>query len=190
MSKADTDYLVKLTKLIPPPKLPSKKWIAGRRNKWIHDKLAIDLPSDFFAFAECYGAGSFGISEFSDIVEVFCPLDKRFVRDVTEMIQICAEHKRVEGEQYIPYNLHPAKPGLFPWGVGGNRRAFFWLTKGESKRWTTIVQTPEHEFNPFNMPLTRFLFELFNGKIDGFGGTWDAAWFRDNQHAVAFRPKR
>jgi hypothetical protein len=75
-----------------------------------------------------------------------------------------------------------------PFGCGDNRQYLFWLADGEPDDWPVLLWPPERQFLRFDMPMTEFLYKLFTGKIDGWGGTQDAKWFKAHGQEMRFTP--
>src|SRR5688500_18078208 len=107
MSRNVANSLEILKALVPPPSKP-KSADADRKRAAVEAQLDTALPDDLFVLSGCYGSGFFGTAEFSDVLEVFNPFSKSYGRDVKGILEICAEHKRIEGNAYIPFDLHPS----------------------------------------------------------------------------------
>jgi hypothetical protein len=103
-----------LTAVLPIPPAPVNTDDSGRIAK-IEQRLGLALPKDAYDFARTYGSGSF-----FDMI-VFNPLSTRtYLERVTGLCDIFRELKESErgrlspNEEYIPYDIHPVRPGLLP----------------------------------------------------------------------------
>ncbi len=186
MSRVPTP-LDSLQKLIAPP---SKATECGplTQRKSVERALGLPLPSDLYEFARLYGGGAFGTREFNYLVEIWNPFSAVFVKWVTEFAETFRDVKTAEGESYIPFDIYPERPGLLTFGCGDNRQYLFWLTEGEPDDWPILLWPPERRFLRFDMRLSEFLYRLFSGKIDGWGGTQDAKWFKAHRQKTRFTP--
>jgi hypothetical protein len=135
-----------------------------------------------------YGSGAFGTNEFAYLIEIWNPFSEGFVKRVTEWADTIRDIQAAEGTGYIPFDIYPSRPGLLMFGKGDNRQLLFWLTDGEPDDWPVLLWPPERRFLRFNMPLTAFFFRLLSGKIDGWGGTQDAEWFKTHDREITFAP--
>jgi uncharacterized protein len=176
-----------LEKLVAPPDAPFELGMPALRSR-VERSLATALPSELYAFACEYGSGCFRPRGFTNVLRIFNPFSRRFLKTVRDDCRVYRRLKRIEGNDYIPYAIYPEKPGLLPCGTGEGRRALFWLTEGPPEQWPLVLLTPEHHFHHFKMSLIDFLVRLFSGRIDCYGGDMDAGWFRRNQRNIRFIP--
>jgi len=154
------------------------------------DRPRTTAQQDLYEYALDYGSGAFVVPGFSDIVEVFNPFSNSCQRNVAEMHDILREHKRIEGNEYVPFGVFPDNPGLLAWGCGGNQRAMFWLTDGQPLRWPVVLLTPDHKFVRLAKSMAAFLAALFCGEIDSFGGSFSTDWCKENKHSFQFTVQR
>lgn len=75
--------------------------------------LGVTFPKDFVELNQTYGNGSFFGGELI-VLNVF---DEYFVEEVLEICDIFQGQKDAEGDELYPYDIHPAQPGLLPWGT-------------------------------------------------------------------------
>lgn len=179
--------LNKLRQLVPPPKKPYENGPEDVRAK-VEKQLKTGLPDDLFKFCATYGSGEFRLPQHSNVVRVHNPFSGGYISQLKQDHEMYRDLRRDEGKDFFPYKVYPAKSGLLLWGSGENQRAFFWLTDGEPNSWPVVLMTPEDKFVRLETTMTQFLVDLFEGQLDGFGGTWDAAWFRNQNGKWTFKP--
>jgi hypothetical protein len=159
MSKTQSERsLERLVKAITPPTTPlHAPGTVG--------SAGATFPDDLYLFISTYGSGSFQY-EGSDLVVVLNPFEPRYQAKRDKYLDLIREYKQEEGNNYIPYDIHPEKPGLFTWGWGEGRKHFFWLTQGEANDWPVIALYDIELFNRFDMPMILFLEQLLTGQMD------------------------
>lgn len=135
-----------------------------------------------------YGSGWFGAPNVAFLLQLWNPLSATFVQWVTEYASTFRDLKAAEGDDYVPYDIYPDRPGLLPCGYGDSRRHLFYLTVGEPDDWPVLVRTPEAQFQRFDGPATGFLLDLFSGKLNSLGGERDGRWFKARRKQIAFAP--
>ena len=107
-----------LTALVPPPRdaPPAVDWDAA------HATLGVELPADYRALADRYGAGS--LAEVSLLV----PGHPNTHVDLLRQVERQRWALRYLSERGIE---HPYPPdALLPWGVDGAGNVLWWLTEG------------------------------------------------------------
>src|SRR5262249_8258912 len=62
-----------------------------------------------------------------------------------------------------------------------------WLTDGTPDKWPLLLLTPEQQLVTFRCSVSAFVADLFSGKVDQFGGSWNQQWFRENSHRLSFK---
>jgi hypothetical protein len=144
-----------LVSVIPPPANPPRP-ISTARWKEVEKLVGSALPADYRAFAERYGSGRFC----HQFIRVFSPLDLVY----TDWLQMCLDSLHVASEMGIKYEIHPARPGLLPWGDDENGGVLCWLTKGVPDEWP-VVACGDVSFEEWKLPFTTFLARAFRNKI-------------------------
>ena len=171
------EALDELRRLVPPPEdpPPAADWAAAR------EKFGFDLPDDYRALIDVYGAGLFDEELMvlapghpNENVDLLRQADRqlwglRYVRDQA-------------GEE-LPYEPEPVSGGLIPWAITGNGDVCYWRVADDPARWTVIVdEVRGGEWYPFDGTATEFLAGLFGGRVTAefYGGDWpsDAPAFR------------
>jgi hypothetical protein len=177
--------LAKLQESLHPPPASKKKAVEGDSiEHMLGERLGASLPDDYMAFSAAYGEVRFGVPGNSEVLRVFSPDHRLYFKAVMGLIEVYIELKMTEGPKYIPYPLHPERPGLLPWGQGSNRRAYFWYTEGKPDEWKVVYLTPEDKLVKTELPFLSFLIAVFDGKLD-LGGNLDRKWFAANKASVA-----
>jgi hypothetical protein len=127
-------------------------------------QLGFSLPVDYMQFVESFGSGSL-----NDFIWVFTPFATNKNLNLLYQLTCTLGGLRALKEEHpdlVPYPLLFEPGGLFPWGVTDNGDQLFWITKGETGRWRTVV-LPRHAHKTveFSMPMTTFLARLLSGKL-------------------------
>jgi hypothetical protein len=174
-----TDALEELRRLVPPPaeQPPPADWAAAR------EQLGFDLPEDYRALIDVYGAGLF-----DEELSVLAPGHPNRNLDL-----LWQADRQLSGLRYVrdhageelPYEPEPVSGGLLPWGITGNGDVAYWrvVDAGKPAGWTVIVdEVRGGEWHPFEGTVTEFLAGLFSGRVTAefYGGDWptDAPAFR------------
>jgi hypothetical protein len=164
--------LEQLRRLISPPGEPADAGPITLR-KSVERTLGLALPDDLYELALNYGTGGFGTATYTGILRVYNPFSPMFVRHVSNMLATLRVLKEGEGDSYIPYGIHPEKPGLFPFGQDDNERLILWLTEGGPNEWPILVWTPDPErtFERNDERLIEFIVRVrpVNRVLDGCG---------------------
>ena len=79
-------------------------------------------------------------------------------------------------------------PGLLAVGSDDNGRFIFWLTEGEPDDWPILVWPLDRHFVRIEKSLTEFLYQLFSGALDCWGGDKPATWFKKHRKELTFNP--
>lgn len=176
--------LASLCKNIAPPLQP----IHSAATKELHGDLL--LPDDILALVGVFGSGNFciGTDDGFDL-EVFNPFAPDYSAKISRELGTLNQLKEIEGEQYIPYPIHPMQPGLLPWGWADGRKGFYWYTDGKPNDWTVIVMYDIEIVTPFRMSMLEFLRSLLCGELDcSFIGGVSTSDNRIASDLVHFRP--
>jgi len=184
MKKASTESnLKKIQATVAPPAQPAG---IGRGSP-VENTPA--LPNDFTQFVRLYGSGSF--ENGGTFLTVLNPFEKHSAEQFDQHSNSISNLVKGEGEDYIPYKLHPAKPGLLLWGYGEDRKHFFWLTKGNPEEWTVVAMHDLEICTPFDMPMVEFLKQLLCSELDcSFIGGVETDSNRIEPGYLKFNPKR
>jgi len=146
-----------LTNIVAPPSDPVDAGPESRLSA-VEEKLGLTLPQDIIDFGLTYGTGSFASNQFM-VLNPFAPW---YVGNVQEVCGLYHGLQRDEGDKFIPYAVHPDRPGLFPWGAEDNGHQMFWLTEGNADKWPILLfNRDSSEFERWDMPVTTFLGKVF-----------------------------
>ena len=153
--------VAELTSVVPPPARPIETGSPELRQS-IEDSIGLRLPQDFIDLATTYGSGMFSDGQFW-FLNPFAPW---YRNDVDRTCSIFLKLKATEGDDFIPYDIYPTQPGLFPWGAETNGNSMFWLTTGESDSWPIVLYDRDMgEFEELRMPVSTFLSKLFTCEL-------------------------
>jgi len=158
-----------LPDIITPPSKPDE---TGAPKSWakIEARLGLQLPSDYKAFIDRYGSGSFDdfIIVYNPFAEneylnLFYALDTLHWAD--QQMQLIQD---VVWTAVQPFELYPATEGLLPWGCTTNLGdTFFWQIKGPPETWETIFYNLRSgEYEVWKYPLTDFLYGPFTQRVE------------------------
>ncbi|HTU17709.1 MAG TPA: SMI1/KNR4 family protein [Gemmataceae bacterium] len=179
--------LQRLQDLIPPPEQPTEAGSSKLRRS-VERALGSPLPTDLYEFALVYGSGRFHSRESGCLLQICNPFSGAFFDQVVDWANLCRDLKKAEGDSYIPYDLYPERPGLLALGDDDNGRFIFWLTEGEPDEWPILVWPLERQFKRIDKSLNEFLYQLFSGTIDCWGGDKRSTWFKTHRKELAFSP--
>lgn len=141
----------------------------------IEEKLGLTLPQDFIDFNFEYGSGTFSHEQFW----LLNPFANWYMDNVEQVCHLYTKMKSDEGDEYIPYEIFPQQPGLFPWGAESNGHQMFWLMKGASDEWPIILFNRDSgHFQELEMPVTTFLCKIFEGTLQCI------LWTRETQESL------
>ena len=150
-----------LTSSVVPPSSPvdsdDSTWVSAQR------RLNLQLPDDLREFGTSFGTGEFVVESIR--IEVFNPLSKNYMATVEEHLAILAGNKGDDGPKRFPYELHPDRPGLLPWGSDIDGNELVWLTDGDVNEWPIVIRSEDGDFEEFGGPLTTFLASVFQGTV-------------------------
>jgi len=152
----------------PPEAIPS-----------IEAAIGLRLPRELFEFAEFYGTGKFGTT-----LTVYNPFSDRYRFEIGKICNLYRMLKKNEGDEFIPYDIYPANPGLYPWAVDVNGHTLWWLTDGEADKWPIVLMTVDASFERLDMSMSTFLAKAFRAEIDCV--LWDREWLRENFVGILF----
>jgi hypothetical protein len=134
----------------------------------VQTALGLMLPQDYIDLAQTYGSGIFWVVRHGrkgNYVWVFNPLAQRYLCDTDKVLRMFRKLKDVEGGEFS-YNVHPDKPGLFPWATDADGCTLSWFTAGPPDEWPIVAYAPDHAFfERFDMPVTSFLAMCFTRKL-------------------------
>jgi hypothetical protein len=133
-----------------------------------------EFPTDFRGLITKYGSGRF----FRGHLDVFNPLTLAGHASLKAVLRMCAGWP-------LPLDVHPASPGLLPWGRDENGNTYCWLTKGKPDRWPVVYLHHGSESEPrkFPMDVTGFLARLCANELN----LTDQP-YRDNDRVFTPRP--
>jgi hypothetical protein len=81
------------------------------------------------------------------------------------MCDLYREIKRTLGNESIPYQVHPEKGGVYPWGGDDNGNSLWWLTNGPSMDWKLVLISRVRGTEELEMTMTGFLASVFSREI-------------------------
>jgi hypothetical protein len=158
-----------LVQFIPPPQAPIE---TGSPKRWekAQERLGIAFPQDYKNFVDRYGTGTF-----NNLIIPYSPFAANEYMNLYQALD--AHHQASRQTQWMadsawsivsPFQLYPAKMGLFPWGTTTHfEQAFFWQISGRPDTWTTILyDLRKGEYEVWKMCLTAFLLKLFKAEIE------------------------
>lgn len=113
--------------------------------------LVTELPSDYLAFMDAYGPGSFASTQpFLHIYDV-----SDYKRELETAVQVIAESHHCIPETFPP--AFPIVPGILPWGTYDQGYDFYWLVNGASDDWTVVADLRLTTLRQHAMSMTAFL---------------------------------
>ncbi|WP_040768909.1 hypothetical protein [Novipirellula maiorica] len=126
----------------------------------------IQLPDDYLAFMNVFGAGCFTNERYTIFVLDLtrCP-DRR-----TEVVweSSCDGRQYRLGEQ--AYRAYPEFPGVLPWGCDDQGLTFLWLVDGPLSTWKTAVGRVDYEL--YNLGMAELMVECVVRRIFFYDDTF------------------
>jgi len=152
--------LKKLLAAIPPP--PKPRFVDGP----LLDATLPPLPEDHAALVRAYGSGEFSDARIGCVIEVFNPRDPWHKKVVGQGYDILRDYRKCEGDELMPYPVHPERPGALICGWNDTRDYWFWHVNGDDpNRWPTVFYGDMEDAFEFDMPMVVFMQRLFFGEI-------------------------
>lgn len=153
--------LSELKSLVLPPEHPIDSGLGGQVSE-LSQRIGIELPSDLITFSACYGSGSFSSGEFW----IHNPLADSYTDTIDEILDIYKDLKDVEGDDYIPFNIHPELCGLLPLGSTANGHQMFYLTEGSPAVWPILYYNRDYgTFERQMGSITNCICQIFKGQL-------------------------
>lgn len=156
--------LAELVTVLPPPTPLAPREVDTDWGE-VAETLFTELPSDFIAFIERYGAGCI-----NDFLWPFSPFTANPRLELINQgrLQVAGllTLREMGGLEEVPYTLYPEDDGLLTWGVTNYGDMLLWQTAGLPEAWSVVVAAggePLYEF--FDMPVTAFLTGLLRGTL-------------------------
>lgn len=116
----------------------------------------IAYPTDYKEYATTYGSGTFCGS----FIRILNPLSSQY----TQYVTLALEKLRASANWKLAYAVHPAVPGLYPWGVDENDDVLCWHTRGTPDEWSIVIAARDDTTEVHDGPLTRFLCSVFTNQ--------------------------
>ena len=194
----ETDWLEKLTEIVPPPNDPKCTGTAEMRAA-AEKRLGAKLPDDYIELINTYGDGCFGY-----VFNVYNPFsDNKYYNLLTNEEQYFYEeykrltiedgyydsdgmavnvlnHRDVNGKYPLyggwydnegcPFGYYPADNGILACCQCEGQYTVYWKTG--SDRWTIVAYGRYGEYSEFDMTLTEFLYKEITREIN-FGDMYD-----------------
>jgi hypothetical protein len=138
-----------LTKILPPPKKPTK----GAGIQWADAErfLGIALPAEYKSFIDTYGEG-----KIDGFLTIYSPLGVDFGPRLVSALG-AASATRAGLPDDFPFPLFPEEGGLLPCGQTDNGD-LVWLRPAHAESWTVVVtEASGPERDEFAGTLTEFL---------------------------------
>jgi hypothetical protein len=175
--------LEELTAIVSPPRKPVELCDAVR---WelAQTSTGLIFPDDYREYAFAFGSGSF--RDESIEVVVFNPCAALYGLRIRELCGYLAELERGDPGRYVPFQIFPNRPGLFPWGWDVNGNDLFWLTKGTPNEWPVVVRAEGYDFQEINLPMTSFLAKSMKQEIECI--LWNEDGFFPDPERIVFKP--
>lgn len=152
--------LDELRRIVPPPAgtSPTVDWASAQA------ALGVDLPSDYVALIDEWGAGSF-----DDFLWVFAPGHPNVNLDLVQQAeeQSAALRETAEAGEEHPYEPAVAPGGLLPWGLTDNGDVCYWVLSESEPLLTAFIAINESrgpEWHRFDGDLTDFLVGFLTGR--------------------------
>ena len=150
--------------IMPPPTSPEN---IGDNNLWdsVEKRIGIVLPDDYKEFISIYGTGYIG--DFIRVFNPFCEYPSlNLEKQINDQLGALRQIKDDFGESESPYPLFPESNGLLPWGITDNGDVLYWLTRGSSDQWHSVVNESRGPyFEEFQDSMVTFLIKLIQGEI-------------------------
>jgi len=153
-----------LKKILPPPESPTE---VPTRPAWkkIEKEVGVRLPNDYKEYVQAYGTGT--ICEFLIISNPFSSQEGFALISTLELaIQTLSQLKKTEGDDQVPFDIHPTRPGLLAFGGDENGNGLYWLTDGEPDSWPCVIgQGRGKKWEQYDITMAEFLCQVISKEI-------------------------
>ena len=105
--------LSELISIVAPPAKPTESGGASQI-AFVEEVLGMQLPRDYYAFANAYGTGMFPF-DYPGSIDVRNPFSAPYFQVIHEDLNLLRFWKPKMPE-WVPYPIFPEPGGLFPWG--------------------------------------------------------------------------
>lgn len=150
-----------LLTVLPAPQHPSE---VPTPETWSDTERQLgQLPEDYKAFLGRFGTGTIG-----DFIGILNPASKNPHLNllVKGRAILSALIELRDGGEPCPYPLFPDPGGLLPFGVTDNGDMLLWLTAGEPRRWSVVVNAGrEPTYETFECDMTDFVAGILTGRL-------------------------
>jgi SMI1-KNR4 cell-wall len=153
-----------LSALVQPPEKPVE---VPKKPNWkqVEKSLGISLPVDYREYIVAYGTGV--LCNFVVICNPFSEQDGfallPFVKTMTNTL---VQLKQSEGIRQVPFDVHPARPGLLPFGGDENGNVLYWLTEGDPAVWPCVVgEGRGKRWERYDVAMTTFIAKILTKEI-------------------------
>ena len=151
---------------------PSKPVATGSELGWqtVEGKLELIFPPDYKRYLS-----RFGVGRFNGFLTTLSPFSANPFLNILHVLEKFRESERVSllnypkgnGFLFPPFKLHPATPGLLPWGSTSNGDDLLWHTMNSPDRWPTIIyNSRDGEYETWNHSMTGVLAGLLSGRLE------------------------
>lgn len=172
-----------LRRIVAPPEA------TGERIDWpaVRERIGVDLPSDYRALVEAYGAGA--LDGFLWIYSPFA--DNPYVNVLDEAVRELGALRAIRaggGTDEVPYQVEDVRQSeLLPWGGTDNGDICFWhRVKPDPESWTIAIhESRGPDWFTYDGNATDFLVGVLTRSISCYIFPDD---FPDETHS--FRPAR
>src|SRR5262249_22787510 len=153
-----------LTALVKPPSRPTD---VPKRPAWkpVEKLIGTAFPKDFKNFIAAFGSGTLG--HFVIVLNPFSQVEGfEFFSGAGLLCDTLRTLEEFEGGRQVPFDVHPARPGLLPWGGDENGNGLYWLTDGKPDTWPCVVGEGRGKpWQKFDLPMTSFLAAIYRGEV-------------------------
>ncbi|WP_158264818.1 SMI1/KNR4 family protein [Blastopirellula marina] len=155
-----------MKQLIPPPAQPSSR---PTEQDWIETqaRLGLELPPEWKAFLQTYGAGTFRGSE-TTALSIYSAGNPSFAEDVSYELERFREIRGDAPTADYPFRIFPEPAGLYPLGIDECDVWICWKCSGAPQEWPIAVRWTwgEQGIRTFDLPLSTFLVRLFERTLE------------------------
>ncbi len=155
MNDQATTAAVRLRELLGEP--PCWGWARPQLWEAAEKHLGVALPTDYKAFLDLYGPGSF-----DHLFWLVRPVEGTQVE--LEQIWSMSARQHLDDPERTPFPFHPHPGGLIQWGGDGDGTMYYFLPEEEDPDdWRVVVETEEGEWHEAPGPFTEFLLSCVEG---------------------------
>jgi hypothetical protein len=128
-------------------------------------RLGFALPADYKGYIDRYGSGF--VDQFLWVLNPFSSNEHLRFPDSSDRQLSILRWLREQGNETLPYPIHPESGGVLLWAETANGDCFYWLTdEGSPDDWrVTVNESRAPNWHDHPGPMSSLLADLLDGTV-------------------------